>query len=102
LAIAVQTAWENGIVVCVAAGNEGPGPRTIATPGIHPRVITVGAADDQGTPARGDDTVALFSSRGPTVDGLPKPDVVAPGVGITAPRAPRSTIALQQGKKSTP
>ena len=100
LAMAVEAAWENGIVVCAAAGNEGPGARTIATPGIHPRVITVGASDDQGTARRGDDTVALFSGRGPTIDDIQKPDLVAPGVGITAPNSPRSTIAVQNRRKS--
>ena len=99
LAQAVQTAWENRIVVCAAAGNEGPGPRTIATPGIHPKVITVGASDDNRTAARNDDVVALFSSRGPTIDDVAKPDVVAPGVEVTAPNVPRSLAAIQQRRK---
>lgn len=89
---AVEKAWDSGIVVCVAAGNSGPAEQTIASPGISPKVITVGAADDQNTIDRSDDTIANFSSRGPTVDGLMKPDLLTPGVNIVSLRAPRSFI----------
>lgn len=95
---AVQAAWQHGIVVCVAAGNEGPDPETIATPGIHPRVITVGASDDRGSADRRDDTVARFSSRGPTIDGFHKPDLLAPGVDITATAARRSVLSMDRGR----
>lgn len=89
---AVEQAWNAGIVVCAAAGNEGPSSGTITSPGISPLVITVGAADDRGTLPQTDDIVADFSSRGPTIDGLVKPDVVAPGVNITSLRAPGSFV----------
>ena len=39
-----------------------------------------------------DDAVASFSSRGPTIDGLVKPDIVTPGVNIISLRAPGSTL----------
>ncbi len=68
------------IVVTVAAGNSGPFPRTIGSPGSAPRVITVGATDLS-------DQVVTFSSRGPTVQGLIKPDLVAPGFEVVAARA---------------
>lgn len=97
---AVGAAWEAGLVVCAAAGNEGPDARTIASPGIHPRIITVGASDDRETRERSDDRVADFSSRGPTIDDLPKPDLVAPGANITSTNSPKSTLALQQGQKN--
>ncbi len=89
---AVEKAIEAGLVVVVAAGNEGPDPRTVSTPGIHPRAITVGAYDDNGTPQTGDDSVASFSSRGPTVDNLTKPDILAPGVGVFGPLSPGSNL----------
>ncbi|MGC4379353.1 S8 family peptidase [Fictibacillus sp. Mic-4] len=89
---AVESAWDNGIVVVVAAGNEGPAERTISSPGISPKVITVGALDDANTIGRSDDAVASFSSRGPTVDGEVKPDLVVPGVNIISLRSPGSTI----------
>jgi serine protease AprX len=90
---AAEKAWEHGIVVVAAAGNEGPGKGTVNTPGIDPKVITVGAMDDRGTPSRNDDIVAKFSSRGPTVpDHISKPDLVAPGVEIYGALAPGSML----------
>lgn len=89
---AVERAWENGIVVCVAAGNSGPRNGTIASPGISPAVITVGATNDNNTIDRSDDTVAEFSSRGPTIDNFIKPDLVLPGVNIVSLRAPGSYL----------
>lgn len=91
VAIAAAKAWEAGIVVCAAAGNEGPEGGTISSPGIHPAIITVGAIDDRNTKERSDDIIAEFSSRGPTVDGLIKPDIVAPGTDIISLRAAGST-----------
>lgn len=89
---AVERTWAAGITVLVAAGNEGPGAGSVSSPGINPRVITVGAVDDKGTPDRADDQLAQFSSRGPTPEGLHKPDILAPGTAITSVRAPRSYI----------
>lgn len=89
----VEAAWESGIVVCVAAGNEGPDSGTIASPGISDKVITVGAMDDKNTiETRLDDQIASFSSRGPTLYGVGKPDIVAPGVNIISLRSPNSYI----------
>ena len=89
---AVERAWDAGILVVVAASNRGPGPGSIAKPGDDPWVVTVGAVDDQGTPGTGDDRLPDFSSRGPTVDGVAKPDVVAPGGHVLSLRAPGSTL----------
>jgi subtilisin family serine protease len=91
-ALAVQKATEAGLVVCVAAGNEGPNPGSISTPGIFPGAITVGAYDSKGTPDTSDDTVWKNSSQGPTIDGLMKPDVLAPGVAIFGPLAPGTQL----------
>ncbi len=88
----VERAWEAGIVCCVAAGNAGPDDRTIQSPGIDPKVITVGAMDDRRTAERADDALASFSSRGPTPEGVTKPDVVAPGVDVISLRAPNSFL----------
>lgn len=85
LQITCEAAMEAGIAVFCAAGNSGPGEQTIATPGVSPKVITVGASDDQ-------DKVADFSSRGPTVNGDEKPDVVAPGVNIIAGRSKNTAL----------
>jgi serine protease AprX len=84
---AVESAWKAGIVVVVAAGNNGRdnsmgtrGFATIGVPGNDPAVITVGATRTFGTATRVDDAIASYSSKGPTlVDHLVKPDLVAPG-----------------------
>ena len=88
---ALEQAWRAGIVVVTSAGNAGA-PSTVTKPGDDPFTITVGAADTAGTAAVQDDLVAPFSSRGPTADGLAKPDLLAPGVALVSLRAPRSTI----------
>jgi serine protease AprX len=92
---AVERAWAAGITVVVSAGNRGSQTHTINKPGDDPYVITVGAADLNGTSERNDDVVAPFSSRGPTQDGFSKPDVVAPGLSIVSTRSVGSTIDKQ-------
>jgi serine protease AprX len=90
---AVEKVWRAGILVVVAAGNDGAlGPGRLAKPADDPFVLTVGAADLGSTRTTADDAVAPFSSRGPTVDGIAKPDLVAPGVSILGIRAKGSTI----------
>ena len=88
---AVGRAVDAGIVVVVAAGNLGKDSAGqtiyggILSPANSPKVITVGATNTQETVRRSDDTVTTYSSRGPTlVDGLVKPDLVAPGNRIGA------------------
>jgi serine protease AprX len=89
----VGKAVEAGIIAMVAGGNSGPKPSTIGTPGNHPDAFTVGALNDRGTATREDDRVAFFSSRGPTAhDGLTKPDILSPGVAITAANSIGSAI----------
>lgn len=93
VAQSVGKAVDAGIIAMVAGGNSGPKPSTIGTPGNHPDAFTVGALNDQGTVSREDDTVAFFSSRGPTAhDGLVKPDILSPGVAITAANAKGSAL----------
>jgi subtilisin family serine protease len=85
--------WRMGVLVCVAAGNEGV--VTVDAIGEGEREINVDLSI--GDPANLDDAIAVgsvnkqfphlygvsyFSSRGPTADGRPKPDVVAPGEKI--------------------
>ncbi len=82
--IVSDAAVEKGVVVVVAAGNEGPGTDTIAAPGSARKVITVGASDSAGTVTISDDTIASFSSRGPSAFGRLDPEVVAPGVNINS------------------
>lgn len=80
LSVLCDAAVARGVVLCVAAGNAGPGASTVGSPGCARTVITVGATTKS-------DQVASFSSRGPTSDGRIKPDVCFPGVNIVACRA---------------
>jgi serine protease AprX len=91
LTLAAKRAVEAGIVVVASAGNMGraadgsPQYGAIGAPGNAPWVLTVGASSTQGTLTRSDDTVAAYSSRGPTmIDYAAKPDLVAPGTGIVS------------------
>jgi serine protease AprX len=77
---AVELLWFNGIVVVVAAGNNGTAE--LFPPANDPFVITVGATDDRGTQTLTDDVVGSFSAYGVTPDGHAKPDLVAPGKNI--------------------
>ncbi|HEU5412324.1 MAG TPA: S8 family peptidase [Candidatus Angelobacter sp.] len=98
----VEAAWKAGIVVVVAAGNDGrdnsqgtEGYATIQSPGNDPLVITVGATKTNGTSTRLDDYVASYSSKGPTLlDHVVKPDLVAPGNRIVSLFAPSSYLAV--------
>tara|TARA_R110001599_G_scaffold145321_1_gene327680 strand:+ start:143587 stop:145605 length:2019 start_codon:yes stop_codon:yes gene_type:complete len=90
---ALMHAWASGITVVAAAGNEGPEPMTIGSPGNLPFIITVGAVTDSWTPAdKDDDYIPDFSSRGPTPSGHIKPDIVAPGGHMTGLTRPGSSL----------
>ncbi len=99
---ATTTAWENGITVCTAAGNSGPGPGSINTPGINPVIITVGNLDDQNTLTNIDDILSPSSSRGPTPDDVIKPDLVAPGTDITSLKVGGGYTTLSGTSMATP
>lgn len=74
---------EQGVVVCVSAGNSGPGYGTVTAPGDARNAICVGAVNKQLE-------LADFSSRGPTAapdQTGNKPDIVAPGVNIISARS---------------
>ncbi len=94
VARAVEIAWQHGIVVVCAAGNEGDfGKGGILSPGNDPFVITVGATDTRQTANVADDVVASYSSIGPTLfDQFAKPDLVAPGNRLISLRASGSYI----------
>jgi serine protease AprX len=107
---AVEAAWNAGITVVVAAGNEGrnntagtKGYGTILAPGNDPYVITVGAMKSMGTTSRNDDLVASYSSKGPTlIDHIVKPDLVAPGNLVISIQAAGSKLATSYPANSVP
>lgn len=88
LAYAAQVAWDKGIVVVTAAGNDG-GTGELPMPARHPGIIAVGAADPMGTTRLTDDRIASFTNPGVAER---RPDVVAPGVSIASLRNPGSFI----------
>jgi subtilisin family serine protease len=99
LTLAAKQAVDAGIVVVASAGNAGRNQQGqtqyggITAPGNAPWVLTVGASSTMGTIDRSDDTIAAFSSRGPTaIDRAAKPDLVAPGVGTESTVSPNSTL----------
>lgn len=102
LCLATKRLYDAGIVTVVSAGNFGRSAAgdvaygSIASPGNSPWVVTVGAVNDHGTAQRSDDTVATYSSRGPSrsydqaghqFDHLVKPDLVASGNHVVGPEA---------------
>ncbi|GAB3856928.1 hypothetical protein GCM10029963_54150 [Micromonospora andamanensis] len=67
-----------GILVVAAAGNTGPFCGSVQDPPApYADVLTVGAVDDRRR-------VTAFSSRGPTISGAAKPDLMAPGAEVVS------------------
>jgi serine protease AprX len=96
---AVEKLWFGGVVVVAAAGNyavNGQPSGVKSAPGNDPFVITVGAADLNGTLTSADDTMAPWSSFGYTYDGFAKPELSAAGRGIVMPVPSSSTLALER------
>ncbi|HZA33353.1 MAG TPA: S8 family serine peptidase, partial [Vicinamibacterales bacterium] len=96
---AARRAVAAGLVVIAAGGNIGRDSAGVtlyggnSAPRNAPWVLTVGASNHHGTSDRSDDTMAVFSSRGPgAVDYGAKPDLVAPGVGIESLSDPASVL----------
>ena len=79
---AANHAIDNNLIVIAAVGNSGPLRNTILSPATSRHVISVGALDDRQSSGLNDDAIAEFSSRGPTLDRIKKPDLIAPGVNI--------------------
>lgn len=67
----VSKLWGQGMIVCCSAGNNGPLPDSISAPGNCKKVITVGAYDGTN-----------FSSAGPKLPHVSKPELSAPGFHI--------------------
>ncbi len=88
LAYAVEQAWHAGLVVVVAAGNDGI-DEPLRNPASDPFVISVGAVDDNSTPGRGDDRVLSLSNCGTSSRSV---DVLAPGKSLASLRVPGSMI----------
>ena len=95
LSQAAERATRAGILVCAAAGNLGNHPgHPVIPPASAPSVLTVGGLDDKNRLAFSG--YGLYpSSYGPTIDGLQKPEVIAPGIWVAAPILPGTPTAAQ-------
>jgi serine protease AprX len=101
LSESVERATRAGLLVCSAAGNSGHlENHVVLPPGSAPSALTVGGLNDQNrlTPSGFD---MYRSSYGPTIDGLQKPEVIAPGIWVAAPILPGTTTAQQAQLLST-
>ena len=102
---AVEKLWFSGVVVVASAGNYGDNgqPTTVGyAPGNDPFIITVGAADLNGTAwSAADDFAAPWSAYGYTLDGFAKPDIGAPGRVLVGPVPSLSTMAREHPERLT-
>jgi serine protease AprX len=88
LSKAAEAATREGILVCAAVGNLGHVPgHPVLPPASAPSVLTVGGFDDKNQLSFAGYEM-YHSSYGPTVDGLQKPEVLAPGIWVAAPVLP--------------
>lgn len=91
---AAEDAVRAGIVVVCAVGNAAHGRHRVIAPASTPAVITVGGLDDRGDPRQGR-MGTYWSCFGPTIDGLQKPEVMAPAIWVVAPILPNTPTAQE-------
>jgi serine protease AprX len=86
---------KSGVTVVCAVGNAGllPG-HPVLPPASAPSSIAVGGLDDQNSLDRAKRGM-YRSSYGPTIDGLQKPEVIAPGIWVAGPILPNTPTAAQ-------
>lgn len=91
-----EDAVRAGITVVCAAGNSGYDPKhhPVLPPASAPAVISVGGFDDAHGAQPGRKGL-YHSSYGPTIDGLQKPEVIAPAIWVAAPILPGTPTAAQ-------
>lgn len=92
--VACRAAIENGVWVICAAGNDGPEPQSVICPACERYVLAAGSAKYEPF------TVSEFSSRGPTREGLIKPDGVLFGEDIVVASSVSDTAALAKSGTS--
>ncbi len=91
----VERAVREGLVVVCAVGNAGMAPgHLVLPPASSPSTISVGGLDDQNSLDRAKRGM-YRSSYGPTIDGLQKPEIIAPGIWVAAPILPFTPTADQ-------
>lgn len=89
----VERAVSAGLIVVCAVGNAGMSPgHRVLPPASSPSAISVGGLDDQNSLDRARRGM-YRSSYGPTIDGLQKPEIIAPGIWVAAPILPATPTA---------
>src|SRR5215204_7185178 len=89
----VETIVKAGLTVVCAVGNAGLAPgHPVLPPASAPSSIAVGGLDDQNSLDRARRGM-YRSSYGPTIDGLQKPEVIAPGIWVAGPILPHTPTA---------
>lgn len=89
----VERAVREGLIVVCAVGNAGMAlGHPVLPPASSPSAISVGGLDDQNSLDRARRGM-YRSSYGPTVDGLQKPEIIAPGIWVAAPILPATPTA---------
>jgi serine protease AprX len=89
----VERAVHEGLIVVCAVGNAGMAPgHPVLPPASSPSAIAVGGLDDQNSLDRARRGM-YRSSYGPTIDGLQKPEIIAPGIWVAAPILPATPTA---------
>ncbi|HYX27914.1 MAG TPA: S8 family serine peptidase [Pyrinomonadaceae bacterium] len=89
----VERCTAAGITVVCAVGNAGYiSGHPVLPPASAPSCIAVGGLDDQNSLDRARRGM-YRSSYGPTIDGLQKPEVIAPGIWVAAPILPHTPTA---------
>lgn len=94
---AVDYAWDNGIVVVAAAGNNGPARGSVTIPGISRKIITVGCFDDTVKELGGQGLKPEYSGQGPTESCIVKPELVEPGTNIMSCTNTKKYYARKSG-----
>ena len=79
---AVDFAWDSGIAVVAAAGNNGPEENSVTVPGISRKIITVGCFDDTKEEIGVSRLKPDYSGQGPTDSCIVKPELVVPGTNV--------------------
>ena len=91
----VEECTRAGILVVCAVGNSGHLPNhPVVPPASAPSCIAVGGLDDNNSMNRARRGM-YRSSYGPTIDGLQKPEVIAPSIWVPAPILPNTPTAQQ-------
>jgi serine protease AprX len=91
----VEEVVKAGCTVVCAVGNAGLAPgHPVLPPASSPAAISVGGLDDQNSLDRARRGM-YRSSYGPTIDGLQKPEVIAPGIWVAGPILPHTPTAAE-------